>query len=137
MSMRSAVMAAAGAALCVAAGAAAEVQPPTGAEAGKIVFRKICVSCHGSDARGGGPAAESLKVKPADLRLIAKRRNGTFPEDEIKQHIDGRKAPAAHGTRDMPVWGDYVAALAPDTEREPRREQLFDAVVAYLKTIQE
>jgi mono/diheme cytochrome c family protein len=117
--------------------AAAQSKPPTGADAGAIVFRTICASCHGKDARGGGPVAASLKTKPANLRLIAKRRNGSFPQDEIEQHIDGRNAPPAHGTREMPVWGEELASAAPSEEREQRRKQRIDEVVAYLKKIQE
>jgi mono/diheme cytochrome c family protein len=137
MSMRAAVLTAVVAAFWVDVGAA-EQPPPTGAEAGEIVFRALCTSCHGKDARGGGPVAESLKVKPADLRLIARRRSGSFPQDEIGQYIDGRKAPLAHGTREMPVWGDKIATAAPVVQdREQRREQAVEALIAYLKTIQE
>jgi mono/diheme cytochrome c family protein len=121
-----------------ATAALAEEQPPTGAEAGKIIFRTICVSCHGKDARGGGPVAVSLKTKPANLRLIAHRRSGTFPPEEIGQYIDGRKAPPAHGTREMPVWGNELATAAPDEQvREQRRAQAIEQLVAYLKTIQD
>jgi mono/diheme cytochrome c family protein len=138
MTMRTAVLAAATAAFLVKAGAAAEPQPPTGAEAGKIIFQTICASCHGQDARGGGPVAQSLKTKPANLRLIARRRNGSFPEDEIKQHIDGRIPPVAHCTREMPVWGDRLASAAPEAEvREQRREQAIEQLVTYLRTIQD
>jgi mono/diheme cytochrome c family protein len=118
-------------------GLAAEKQPPTGSEAGRMIFDTICVSCHGKDARGGGPVAASLKTKPANLRLIAQRRNGSFSHDEIGQYIDGRKAPVAHGTREMPVWGDSLATAAPEPEREQRRKLHIEEVVAYLKTIQE
>ena len=137
MSMRSAVLTAAMAVFWVDAGAAADQQPPTGSEAGRMIFSSICVSCHGKDARGGGPVAASLKTKPANLRLIARRRNGAFPHDEIGQYIDGRKAPLAHGTREMPVWGDTLATAAPEPEREQRRKLHIEEVVAYLKTLQE
>jgi len=137
MSMRSAVLTAAMAVFWVDAGAAADQQPPTGSEAGRMIFSTICVSCHGKDARGGGPVAASLKTKPANLRLIARRRNGSFSHDEIGEYIDGRKAPLAHGTREMPVWGDSLATAAPEPEREQRRKQRIEEVVAYLKTIQE
>jgi mono/diheme cytochrome c family protein len=121
----------------VDAGAAADPQPPTGSEAGRMTFSTICVSCHGKDARGGGPVAASLKTKPANLRLIARRRNGSFSHDEIGEYIDGRKASLAHGTREMPVWGDALATAAPEPEREQRRKLRIEEVVAYLKTIQE
>lgn len=137
MSMRSGVLTAATAAFCLNAGASADQQPPTGSEAGRMIFNTICVSCHGKDARGGGPVAASLKTAPANLRLIAQRRNGSFSHDEIGQYIDGRKAPLAHGTREMPVWGDSLATAAPEPEREQRRKLHIEEVVAYLKTIQE
>lgn len=137
MSMRSAVLTAALAVFWVDAGVAADQQPPTGSEAGRMVFKMICVSCHGKDARGGGPVAASLKTPPSNLRLIAQRRNGSFSHDEIGEYIDGRKAPVAHGTREMPVWGDTLATAAPEAEREQRRKVRIEEVVAYLKTIQE
>jgi mono/diheme cytochrome c family protein len=136
MSMRAAVPTAALALFWVGA-AAAQPKPPRGAEAGEILFRTSCASCHGKDARGGGPVAAGLKTKPANLRLIAKRRNGSFPVDEIEGYIDGRKAPPAHGTREMPVWGEAIGPAAPAEEREPRRKARIEEVVAYLKTIQE
>jgi mono/diheme cytochrome c family protein len=137
MSTRSAVLTAVVAVFWVGAAVADEKQPPTGSEAGEMIFRSICVSCHGKDARGEGPVAASLKTKPANLRLIAQRRNGSFPYDEIAQYIDGRQAPPAHGTREMPVWGDALATAAPEPEREQRRKLRIEEVVAYLKTIQE
>lgn len=35
--------------------------------AGKTAFTRNCATCHGSDARGDGPAALALDPKPADL----------------------------------------------------------------------
>jgi hypothetical protein len=82
--------------------------------------------------------AESLKTKPLDLRQIARRRGGTFPDGEIAQYIDGRTRTAAHGTTDMPVWGDSLAqAVTDEQERERRIERAVEMLVAYLKTIQE
>jgi hypothetical protein len=40
------------------------------------------------------------------LRTIAQRNGGEFPEDAVAAYIDGRALPAAHGLRQMPVWGD-------------------------------
>jgi cytochrome c553 len=37
------------------------------AEAGKQIFDANCSTCHGTDAKGDGPAAASLDPKPADL----------------------------------------------------------------------
>lgn len=38
-----------------------------------------CASCHGVDAKGEGPVAKSLNVKPSDLTRIAARSGGKFP----------------------------------------------------------
>ena len=138
MTMRAATLAAAVTALCAGAGEPAQQEPPKGAEGGKVIYRTICASCHGEDARGGGPVAESLKTKPANLRLIVRRGGGSFPEDEVKRHVDGRKATPAHGTREMPVWGDSLATAVPYLEeREERIERAIAMLIDYLKTIQE
>jgi mono/diheme cytochrome c family protein len=136
--MRTAILAAALTGLCAAAGQTAPPEPPKGAEGGKTIFRTICSSCHGTDGRGGGPVAESLRTKPPDLRRIAQRRGSAFPEDEIARYIDGRTRTPAHGTSEMPVWGDSLAkAVTDEQERERRIARAVEMLVAYLKTIQE
>ena len=118
--------------------AGSEPKPPTGAAGGELVFRTICASCHGNDARGGGPVAASLKEKPANLRLIAKRRNGSFPVAEIEGHVDGRNAPAAHGTREMPVWGEALGG-DPTQEGMYAKDEAGAKIMTigkYLETIQ-
>lgn len=35
--------------------------------AGKIVYTKECLSCHGTTGKGDGPAAKDLKKSPGDL----------------------------------------------------------------------
>lgn len=106
-------------------------------EVGRDAFATYCAACHGVDARGNGPAAASLTTPPADLTRIAARRGGDFPIDEISAWIDGRLAPPAHGTREMPVWGYRFA------EGLPRGELTQDLVrgrililVEYLRSIQ-
>ena len=60
------------------------------------------LSC--ADAKGNGPLTGQLKVPPPDLTVLAKRNNGAFPTDALYQTIDGTKAIAAHGSREMPIW---------------------------------
>jgi mono/diheme cytochrome c family protein len=36
--------------------------------AGKAIYAKECLSCHGTEGRGDGPAAKELNPKPRDLR---------------------------------------------------------------------
>ena len=73
---------------------------------GRRLFERYCSACHGLDGRGQGPVALALRTPPADLTRIAKRRGGQFPVDEIAAYIDGRAGVRAHGSRDMPVWGE-------------------------------
>jgi len=122
---------------CLSSYAAAGVEEPTGPAGGKIIFRQVCATCHGTDARGRGPVAKSLKTPPADLTRIATRRGGTFPADKISSFIDGRKEIAAHGSREMPVWGDSLAQAVNNIDtREKRIEQAIHMLVQYLETLQ-
>jgi mono/diheme cytochrome c family protein len=70
-------------------------------------YRVYCASCHGVDGKGGGPAAPALKKAPADLTQISKRNHGDFPAFRVTHIIDGYEIEAVHGSREMPVWGDY------------------------------
>ena len=136
--MRTAILAALVTGLCATAGEPAQSEPPKGAEGGKNIFRTICASCHGTDARGGGPVANSLKTKPPDLRRIAQRRGASFPKVDVARYIDGRERTPAHGTREMPVWGDGLASAVPEKEeRERRIGRAIEMLVAYLETIRE
>ena len=78
------------------------------ASLGKVSYERYCASCHGLDGRGGGDLATVLKHPPMDLTAIAERRDGSFPATEIAEIIDGRQMPRAHGTTEMPVWGERL-----------------------------
>jgi mono/diheme cytochrome c family protein len=41
---------------------------PTSAASGQEMYRTYCAVCHGTDGKGGGPAAEALKTAPTDSR---------------------------------------------------------------------
>ena len=83
---------------------AAEVLDP-----GKAEYHSSCASCHGIDGKGNGPVGADLKVPPSDLTVLARKNNGVFPFNSVYETIDGRKSVIAHGTRDMPIWGDRYA----------------------------
>ena len=71
---------------------------------GRGLFLQYCASCHGTDAKGSGPAAASLKGPLPDLTALP-RKNGQFDEAKVRTSIEGTQAKTAHGTREMPVWG--------------------------------
>jgi mono/diheme cytochrome c family protein len=104
--------------------------------AGSDVFRTYCASCHGTTGVGDGPLASSLRRKPANLRQIAKRNGGEYPSELVYRVIDGRQPVRGHGGPDMPVWGDAFARTTDATDEESVKRKI-DALVAYLKSIQE
>ena len=58
--------------------------------------------------------------------VLAKKNNGVFPFDSVYEIIDGRKTIIAHGTRDVPIWGDRYTpepskALIPRPSKKSRR----------------
>jgi mono/diheme cytochrome c family protein len=125
--------------LATAACASAEPPPydPVLAELGAEVFPRYCASCHGVRGEGDGPVAGELRTHPADLTRIAARRGGAFPAGEIARTIDGRFALPAHGTREMPVWGERLSESIPEAGvgEEVARGRIA-TLVEYLRSIQ-
>lgn len=100
---------------------------------GPDLFRAYCASCHGKDAKGNGPAAVALKPKVPDLTLLAKNNGGKFPEDRVRKTILGDDALAAHGSREMPVWGPVFHQIENDVDWGHVR---VANLAQYLKSIQ-
>lgn len=104
---------------------------------GERLYKVACSSCHGANARGNGPVAPLLTVPVPDITLIASRRGGTFPEDEIYRIVDGQADLTAHGPRHMPVWGYEFFGNAPDDEAAHREAtKKVERLVLYLRSIQ-
>jgi mono/diheme cytochrome c family protein len=108
----------------------APIKPVAASDAGAM-FQSYCSPCHGKSGKGDGPAAAALKKTPADLTKISARNGGTFPDVKIKRYIEGLDEVSAHGSRDMPVWGELFRALSRDTA-QIRVQALSD----YLKSLQ-
>jgi mono/diheme cytochrome c family protein len=92
----------------------------TSPASGKEMCIQYCASCHGKDGKGDGPAASALKVAPSNLATLSARNNGTFPEIKISRIIEGNDDLAAHGSRDMPTWGQVfhqMEGAGPATEK--------------------
>ena len=79
---------------------------------GQLIYGRYCAACHGREGKGDGPVAPGLVKKPIDLTALASKNGGKFPYDKIARAIDGRETPRAHGTPDMPVWGEVFAKTA-------------------------
>jgi mono/diheme cytochrome c family protein len=115
------------------------------ADMGKFTYQALCAPCHGADAKGNGPVGKALKIAAPDLTILAKKNGGALPVSALYEVIDGRKAIAAHGTRNMPVWGAFSPELlypydkfldfSYDPEVTVRTHIL--AIIDYLNRIQE
>lgn len=110
----------------------ADKQPVTGS--GEYLFRSHCASCHGLNAKGAGPAAGALRMKPADLTQLARRSDGKFPAYRVEKMLGSPQGLPAHGTRQMPVWGPGLQEIKPNGPQAARRVQ---NLLAYLESIQE
>jgi mono/diheme cytochrome c family protein len=104
---------------------------------GERTFQTHCASCHGPLAEGDGPAAATLTVPVPSLRTLSKRNGGTFPADAVASYVDGRSFPAAHGTREMPVWGPVFSVTQQLVRGAESPEQRIAGVTAFLRELQQ
>jgi len=98
------------------------------------MFKSYCAACHGPAGKGDGPAAAALKKAPADLTTISARNGGKFPEVKVRRFIEGIDEVAAHGSRDMPVWGTLFRSL--DATNQAAAQMRVQLLTDYLKSIQ-
>ena len=68
-----------------------------------------------SKKMGEGADANALKKKPVDLTQLSRNNGGTFPQVRVMGYITGEETVAAHGTRDMPIWGELFRSLDPNS----------------------
>lgn len=90
----------------------ASAQPMEVIAGGELEYQHSCAVCHGVEGRGDGVMRKYLTVAPANLRQLAKNNLGKFPFWEVYHKIDGQTEVRAHGTREMPIWGDRFRAEA-------------------------
>jgi len=91
-----------------------QTSPASGAE----MYKAYCASCHGLDGKGNGPAAEALKVPPTDLTALAVKNGGKYPALRVSAVIRGEQELAAHGSKDMPIWGNLFWGISGGHETE-------------------
>lgn len=106
----------------------------TSPTSGKDMFMTYCAVCHGKDAKGSGPAAAALRKPPADLTTLAVRSGGKFPELRVAETIRGDVSNPAHGSKEMPVWGDVFQSMSRDSGAG--KQMRVSNLTAYIKSIQ-
>lgn len=116
-----------------------KTRPPANVAAGKELYRQHCSVCHGPDAKGDGSlydarsADKSVRVPPADLTLLSQRNAGKFPAARISDAIYSKEPIPAHGTPDMPAWGDVFYNLKSDPKLIEARVR---NLTAYIESLQ-
>ena len=104
------------------------------AMSGKEMFQIYCAACHGTDAKGNGPAAVALKAKLPDLTLLVRNSGGKFPLMKVSQVIQGDVVIISHGTREMPVYGDMFRDIRRD---ETFVKQRVGILTGYIESLQQ
>ena len=102
---------------------------------GKQLFEFYCAVCHGADGTGHGPAAVSLRTPPGDLTRLQKKNGGVYPAERVTETIRGYVTVTAHGSREMPVWGDLFRKMK--RGRGDNAEQRVHALTDYIRSMQQ
>jgi len=109
--------------------------PYTSPASGKEMYMAYCASCHGTHAKGDGPAAGALKTPPADLTTLAQKNNGKFPSNHVAAVLSGEEEVTAHGSKDMPVWGPVLLRISHGHTTEV--QQRITNLSRYIESLQE
>jgi len=106
----------------------------TSPASGSEMYKAYCAVCHGSDGKGNGPAASALKVPPTDLTTLSKNNGGKFPDLKISSTIQGKSNLPAHGTEEMPIWGQLFWGMSHGHSAEV--QQRVGNLTKYIETLQ-
>jgi mono/diheme cytochrome c family protein len=107
---------------------------PTSAASGSEMYKTYCAVCHGTEGKGKGPAAEALKVPPSDLTVLAQKNGGKYPALRVAAIIRGEEVLAAHGSKEMPIWGHLFWTMSGGHEAEV--QQRIANLNQYIESLQ-
>jgi mono/diheme cytochrome c family protein len=106
----------------------------TSPSSGQEMYRTYCAVCHGSDGKGGGPAASALKIPPTDLTMLSKSHGGKYPSMQVSSAISGEFALPSHGSKEMPVWGSLFWSISGGHQSEV--QQRVANLTRYIESLQ-
>jgi mono/diheme cytochrome c family protein len=101
---------------------------------GQEMYTSYCAVCHGTNGKGNGPAASALKTAPPDLTQLSKNDGGKYPALKVSSAIRGTSNVAAHGSEEMPVWGDLFRTISNGHDGEV--QQRVANLTHYVETLQ-
>ncbi|MGC2827193.1 MAG: cytochrome c [Pseudolabrys sp.] len=76
-------------------------------DVGKNEYDTRCAICHGLSGKGDGPYVQLLKegTDLPNLTELSKKNGGVYPFLRVYWTIDGTVRVRAHGSANMPIWG--------------------------------
>ncbi|MBZ5656390.1 MAG: cytochrome c [Acidobacteriia bacterium] len=107
---------------------------PTSPASGQEMYKTYCAVCHGTDGKGNGPAADALKVPPTDLTALASKNAGKYPALKVSAILSGEQVLAAHGSKDMPIWGHLFRSISSGHDSEV--QQRVTNLNKYIESLQ-
>jgi mono/diheme cytochrome c family protein len=111
---------------------------PVAAYSGASMYANYCAVCHGDKGMGNGAAAKALGTSPADLTGLAKKNHGKFPAAHVYTVIRGdTNMIAAHGVKDMPLWGALFAQSSGGTPPDADVHQRVSSLTKYVASLQQ
>ncbi|MFN5996897.1 MAG: c-type cytochrome [Paracoccaceae bacterium] len=133
------------AALVAMAGSAGSAVAQDAMSIGQFEFANSCVQCHGPAGKGDGPLVSFLTGSMPDITQLQKTNGGVFPVTRVFNTIDGSATIGAHGTSEMPAWGQRYRADAAEWlsyqgapgEAEALAQLRVLALVEYVASLQE
>lgn len=106
-------------------------------QAGRDQYMKYCATCHGPTGTGDGMASSTFNKHPVDLTLLSRQNGGTFPMTKVLSIVKGDTPISAHGTREMPVWGEILGHPLDDSMYQQDAANLkILSIASYLESIQ-
>jgi len=98
---------------------------------GEVLYRRYCAACHGTAGRGDGPVSRVLQPAPTDLTRL------DTDVSQLMRQIDGRSTIRAHGTSEMPVWGEvFEESLIHEPHRRRTTLLHLQALADYVRSLQ-
>ena len=110
---------------------------PADVASGKLTYKDYCAACHKIKASRPWACRFGAKTPPANLRTLAIRHDGEFPEDYVARVLRSGDPSFLHSRvqPDMPIWGPVFSMLENGDELGVRRR--IKNLCDYLASIQD